>query len=74
MRNQLIVGFILAHIADGEPSEPAATLSTLCDLVRSGDLVPHVQCLPLESAAEAHQLLESRDLIGKLVLTIAQPD
>lgn len=69
VRNQMIVGFILGHVADAEPERPQAILSALCELVRTGALVPNVRTLPLADAAQAHRLLESRDHVGKLVLT-----
>ncbi|CAB4851215.1 unannotated protein [freshwater metagenome] len=69
VRNQTVVGFIVAHVVDADPAEPQAALTLMCDLVRSGDVRPVVTTLPLEDVVEAHRLMESRDLVGKLVLT-----
>ena len=46
-------------------------LATLLDLVAAGRLKPIVDAvLPLEKVAEAHARLESRDVFGKVVLTL----
>jgi NADPH:quinone reductase-like Zn-dependent oxidoreductase len=48
-----------------------ADLEAIAGLVDSGRLHVHVaQTFPLEQAARAHQLIESRQVQGKLVLTV----
>jgi NADPH2:quinone reductase len=45
------------------------------DLVAAGHLQPAVdRVLPLDQAAAAHGLLESREIFGKVVLTIPDGD
>jgi NADPH2:quinone reductase len=68
VRNQCVCGFILAHITDEDPGEPSRSLTRLCDLARAGRVRARVESLPLEDAAEAHRLMESRGVTGKLVL------
>jgi NADPH2:quinone reductase len=70
VRNQLVCGFILAHIADEDPREPARALGHLCDLVREGTLAPRYELLPLEDAPDAHRRIEDRTLTGKVVLEV----
>lgn len=69
VRNQLVTGFILAHVADSEPDEPAATLWRLLEMLRTGKIKPRVTVMPLRNVVEAHRLLESRQTAGKLVLS-----
>jgi NADPH:quinone reductase len=68
VRNQWICGFILAHISEEDRGEPSRSLTRLCELAREGLLRPRVDALPLERAADAHRLMESRGVTGKLVL------
>lgn len=45
-------------------------LETLADWVRTGDLHPVIECTyPLEQAAQAHTLVETKRVRGKVVLT-----
>ncbi|MFJ4652581.1 NADP-dependent oxidoreductase [Nocardia sp. NPDC088792] len=46
-------------------------LEAMTELAEAGKLIPHVeQVLPLNEAAKAHELLESRSGRGKIVLTL----
>lgn len=55
----------------GVASPAAGEQATLLELVANGQVTPVVSdVLPLERAAEAHQQLEDRTNIGKVVLTI----
>lgn len=67
-RTQTVCGFILHHICEEDPAEPTRTLQHLCDLVRSGALVPRFETVPLAEAADAHRAIEQRTLVGKTVL------
>jgi NADPH:quinone reductase-like Zn-dependent oxidoreductase len=50
---------------------PKASLFTILDHIRSGKLRPVVdRVLPLWEAAQAHRILESRDVFGKVVLEV----
>ena len=51
------------------PAELDASAQALFDALKRQHVRPHVQHLPLEQAAEAHRLLESRQTTGSLVLT-----
>jgi len=67
-RNQMICGFILAHITEEDPGEPSRALTHLCELVRDGALRPRFETVPLEEAPDVHRRLEDRSLVGKVVL------
>jgi len=67
-RNQTVVGFIVRRVIEVEPEEPQATIDRISELLAAGTLRLPVTALPLEQAAEAHRLLESREHTGKLVL------
>jgi NADPH2:quinone reductase len=67
-RTQSICGFILADIAEEDPSEPAKTLKKLCDLIRDGALKPRYETVPLADAPDVHRRIEDRSLVGKVVL------
>jgi NADPH:quinone reductase-like Zn-dependent oxidoreductase len=58
--------------ASGYLVEPDARgLEALAALINTGELKPHVQkVLPLEDAAEAQQLVASRRVAGKVVLSV----
>ena len=48
------------------------TLTEVADMVENGQLTPHVSTvLPLDEAAKAHQMVETRHTRGKLVLQVA---
>jgi NADPH2:quinone reductase len=70
-RGQFVCGVMLARVVEADAAEPARTLTVLCDLVRSGELSPAVETLPLERAAEAHRRLDERRVTGKIVLAAA---
>jgi NADPH2:quinone reductase len=69
VRNQRVTGcFLGAHLRH-RPARTAELLGQLGELVRQARVVPAVHdVLPLEEAARAHELLESRSVIGKLLL------
>ncbi len=53
----------------GSAPAPRETVSRLIELVASGDLRPLVEReLPLEQAAEAHRVIEAREVLGRVVL------
>lgn len=68
-RNQRITGCFLGGHFVQRPARTSDFLAQLGELVRQGRVVPAVHdVLPLEEAARAHELLESRGVIGKLLL------
>lgn len=67
---QSLVGFFLAQYFRNRPDTATAMLNTLTDHVLAGRLTPRIGAiLPLDDAARAHQMLESRKSAGKIVLT-----
>lgn len=60
----------LEAVAAANPMAMGQALRELIDLVAQGRIAPHVHAtLPLAQAAEAHRMLESRCVMGKVVLT-----
>ena len=63
------VRFFTIHSFDNRPDIRAATMSTLLDHLTAGRIRPLIHDrLPLAEAARAHELLESGEVIGKLLL------
>ena len=61
--------FFTIHSFDDRPDIRAATMKTLLDHLAAGRIHPLIHDrLPLAEAARAHELLESRQVIGKLLL------
>jgi NADPH:quinone reductase len=68
-RNVSVVGFYLGRLLAHRPEVVREAVSELLDLWRSGAVKPLVGAeLPLERAADAHELVESRRSHGKVVL------
>ncbi len=67
-RAQTISGFILARVFEQSSEEPTRALAALFDLLRQGKLRLVRTVLDLESAVDAHRLIESRRHVGKIVL------
>lgn len=70
VRNQMICGFILAHITATDPEEPRRTLLELCRLIDEGILQPRYEVVPLEDAPDVHRRIEDRSLTGKVILEV----
>ena len=67
--NQQLIGFNLGLWFGLRPQAAVAALGALIDLVASGQVqVPISSVLPLEQAAQAHRLIESRQVTGKVIL------
>ncbi|CAM5266545.1 Zinc-binding dehydrogenase OS=Streptomyces tendae OX=1932 GN=GUR47_24720 PE=4 SV=1 [Streptomyces tendae] len=69
IRSASVIGFQMAAIARGKPELYARWLDGLWELHRSRTLRPHVFAhIPLTEAARAHEIIESRRNLGKVVL------
>ncbi|MFC4945452.1 quinone oxidoreductase family protein [Pseudonocardia sp. GCM10023141] len=68
MRAVSVIGFSMAPFAGRHRDVYEAQRERLWELARAGELRPAITAMPLEKAAEAHRLLESRDGVGKIVL------
>ena len=65
-----IVGVYWGDFTRREPDRFAASFTQLAEWFRQGKLEPHVSTtLPLDRAAEALEMMASRKVIGKVVLT-----
>ena len=64
-----VIGFAMAHYAGGRPDVYARHRVELCDLHRDGRLRTLVdRVLPLEKAGHAHRAVESREIVGRVLL------
>jgi NADPH2:quinone reductase len=68
-RAQTVCGFVVARVAEQDPREPARAFEAVQRAVLAGELTPQLAVLPVGEVARAHELIESRRLTGKLVLT-----
>lgn len=68
--NHSVIGFHLGQSMNHDPERVLGAVPELSDLLVSGDVEIHVGAtFPLENAAAAHQHIEKRENIGKVVLT-----
>jgi NADPH2:quinone reductase len=58
------------HTWDHLPDERRAGMRALIDMLAAGRLKPRIYAkVPLTQAARAHEMLESGEVLGKLLLT-----
>jgi NADPH:quinone reductase len=70
LHGKTIIGFAMAHLASRRPHIYAQHQRELWELYTGGQLRPAIhRTLPLEQAAQAHRIIESRENLGKIVLT-----
>ncbi len=68
-----IVGVFWGDFVRREREQAIATARRLAQWIQDGRLQPHVSAvLPLERAADALKLMESRRVLGKVVLQVAE--
>ena len=71
LKGAAVVGVFWGDFARREPQHFAESVRQLASWYREGKLRPHVsQTMPLEQAAQALSLMASRQVKGKLVLTV----
>jgi NADPH:quinone reductase-like Zn-dependent oxidoreductase len=64
-----VIGFAMAHLASRRPEVYARHRQELWELCADGTLKPAIHAtLPLDQAAEAHRIIESRANLGKILL------
>ncbi len=67
--NKGCVGYNAPHWRDARPAMYAADLASLFELLKEGRIAPIIGArFPLEKAIEAHELLNRRGTMGKIVL------
>lgn len=65
-----VIGFAMAHFATRQPEVYQRHQQELWEMYAAGTLRPAIHAtLPLAEAAEAHRVIESRENLGKIVLT-----
>lgn len=68
-RNRSIYGCSFGHYRRFRPERVRDTMKIAIDLLAQGKIDIHVHsCMPMEQASEAHQLLEDRKAVGKIIL------
>jgi NADPH:quinone reductase len=63
-----VTGFSLLAWRATAPDLARADITEFADLLKTGELRPVTQSLPLSEAVEAHRMLESRTFPGRLIL------
>ena len=67
--NQAVIGYYASHWFKARPEQAQEAFDTVADLVLSQRIrVAVAERLPLEGAAEAHRIMETRRSTGKFVL------
>lgn len=69
-RGQTVVGFVVARVAEEDPAEPQRAFDEVQRLFLAGELRPQVTVMPAAEVRRAHELIESRELTGKVVLDL----
>ena len=70
-KNRTVSGVNVGHLWD-EEELMAGELRELLQLFREGKIAPHVdKVFPLEKAAEAHQYVQDRKNVGKVLFDCA---
>lgn len=69
-RGQTVTGFVVARVAETDPSEPQRAFDEVQERFRDGRLRPQLEVLGAQDIGRAHELIESRSLTGKLVLDL----
>lgn len=63
-----VVAYTVGTAGEKDPAALREDLGRLVGLLAAGRIAPQVETVPLAGAAEAHRRLESRQVLGKLVL------
>lgn len=67
--NRSIIGVSFGHLRKHKPAHVRKVMDKAIEFITSGDIVlPIAKVLPLRDATQAHQYIEDRSLIGKVVL------
>jgi NADPH2:quinone reductase len=67
-RGQTMIGLLVARVTEREPDEPQATFDSVIDLFRAGRLSPDVTLIGPHEVVAAHERIEARQHVGKLVI------
>ena len=69
LKSQGMIGVNMLRIADHRPHVMQRCLKNVVDLATKGDILPHIGgVFKVEEIARAHEFLESRKSIGKIVI------
>ncbi|NDD91681.1 alcohol dehydrogenase, partial [bacterium] len=68
-RSQSVIGLNVLRVADSQPERLVRAFAGIQSLVHSGEIQAHVgACFPIREVGVAHELLASRQSVGKIVL------
>jgi NADPH2:quinone reductase len=68
-RSQSLLGLNVLRVADHQPERLSLAFKAIHELVAQGEIEARVGAtFPIREVAQAHELLESRQSIGKIVL------
>ncbi|MDT5183504.1 MAG: NADPH:quinone reductase, partial [Mycobacterium sp.] len=68
--NAGLLGFSIGTYLQANPASAQPAAEQVLPLLASGQLVVHIEELPLAQAAEAHQRLEAHQVPGRLLLGV----
>jgi NADPH:quinone reductase-like Zn-dependent oxidoreductase len=69
MRSKSVIGVNMLKVGDNKPKLLTKCLTEVTQMIKEGKLYPHVGgVFPAEKIGEAHDLLESRKSIGKVIV------
>jgi NADPH2:quinone reductase len=71
-RGQTVIGLLVARVTEREPAEPQAAFDSVIDLYRSGRLAPEVTVVGPDDIVSAHERIETRRHVGKLVIDLGR--
>jgi NADPH:quinone reductase len=71
-RGQTVVGLLVARVTEREPDEPQAAFDSVIDLYRSGRVSPEVTLIGPDDVVAAHERIETRRHVGKLVIELGR--
>jgi NADPH:quinone reductase len=71
-RGQTVIGLLVARVTEREPNEPQAAFDSVIDLYRSGRLSPEVTVIGPNDIVAAHERIETRRHVGKLVIDLGR--
>ena len=69
MRSKSIIGVNMLKIGDNKPKTLQRCMQNVASLIKNDEVAPHVGAVfPVGQIADAHELLESRKSIGKIIV------
>jgi NADPH2:quinone reductase len=70
-RGQSVIGVLVARVTEREPEEPQRAFDEIVALWRAGKVAPDVTLIGPDEVIEAHERIEARRHVGKVVVDLA---